>query len=857
MGEAGTLNAAASPKANPNLIYAGGHNNGVSSGILKSVDGGNHWTRNSKGIWDTRIWGVFIHPSDPQGSHVLAGTQTGIYESKDGAASWQFLKETAGFGAVNSFAEVTIGGKQYIVANHGSSIASVPMSGGLWNTTKVPGTASWDNNQISTVTTAEETEILACMKGGIYYGAFITPTNIQWSEPINYTKEMYVTWSDTAEYRHRSYDDFWDSCPQTNGSPKDCKGHWHWVPCKNDSLPAGATHCSPDGQAVGCADEGIECCRSAVINGTDLGFKPAAYLMKAAGALNPHFSGHCFASDNFKTWTAPRGASEWDKPEVKTDIGSSYPGRGIGSFPVTSTNIKCNNAAVDPNDRDHFMYSDPVTNFNWDSHNGGTTVRKMGMTGDNTTGDSPHSHGAFFVAIDARGWSYSAGMGGAYVSRDNGTTFESLHMVMNPRGHEASPVDFPIVNRVVHDYQGISNFRGGSMAFPSDQGLGILDGNSNTLINAVGDLHNNMALSALISPSKDGKSRNIVVNLWDWNQAFTVDDGATWRGWAQSESAPYSCGEGGWGFSMGKSGYQIMFHHSDWWHTSDGGHNFVQNTFPGSGGEGFDYIRKAGSLSEPIGTCFSLMGAPAGPEGEPQIDDSKSKEERDHEAHVREKRRLNNETENERQIAELDADPSIYSWLLTSENFGLNFTWTVLPDSLQTCGKAMFLAVDPTKDNSLYVLMTNCLAHSTDKGKSWTPCITAPGLEGPFTQLHIKNTKTMFMMRTRKLPLRTVDGGATWAPLTALASIYQHGQASYLASLSWTGKTLVVHGNDRSAISRQEFGTIVWKSTDDGETWTDETGDLVTLSTGHGKWYESDFYFVTQGQGVVAKRNFE
>ena len=54
-----------------------------------------HWTRSSKGIWDTRIFGVFIHPSDPRGSHVLVGTATGIYESKDGAATWRFLNETA------------------------------------------------------------------------------------------------------------------------------------------------------------------------------------------------------------------------------------------------------------------------------------------------------------------------------------------------------------------------------------------------------------------------------------------------------------------------------------------------------------------------------------------------------------------------------------------------------------------------------------------------------------------------------------------------------------------------------------------------------------------------------------------
>ena len=63
--------------------------------------------------------------------------------------------------------------------------------------------------------------------------------------------------------------------------------------------------------------------------------------------------------------------------------------------------------------------------------------------------------------------------------------------------------------------------------------------------------------------------------------------------------------------------------------------------------------------------------------------------------------------------------------------------------------------------------------------------------------------------------------------------------------------------DDMSAIGRGAYGTAVWKSSDDGDSWTDETGDLVTISTGPGVWYESDFYFVTRGEGITVKRNFE
>lgn len=110
-GESGTLACAASPEQNPDIIYAGGQNNGVSSGVLKSVNGGKNWTRNSRGLWDTRILGVWVHPNHTDGSYVFAGTHSGIYESTDGAESWTRCEETKEWGSIMSFRQGMIGGE--------------------------------------------------------------------------------------------------------------------------------------------------------------------------------------------------------------------------------------------------------------------------------------------------------------------------------------------------------------------------------------------------------------------------------------------------------------------------------------------------------------------------------------------------------------------------------------------------------------------------------------------------------------------------------------------------------------------------------------------------------------------------
>lgn len=106
-GEAGTLADAVSPAGNPNVIYAGGQNNGASSGVLKSVDGGRHWTIASKGLFNTRLEG--LHIVDDVGRHVLAGVVGAVYESIDAGDTWTIINGSQAFGTCNNFKNGTIG----------------------------------------------------------------------------------------------------------------------------------------------------------------------------------------------------------------------------------------------------------------------------------------------------------------------------------------------------------------------------------------------------------------------------------------------------------------------------------------------------------------------------------------------------------------------------------------------------------------------------------------------------------------------------------------------------------------------------------------------------------------------------
>ena len=838
LGESGTVACAASPQANPDVIYAGGQNNGVSSGIIKSIDGGKHWLRKSKGLWDTRILGVWVFPGS--GSHVLAGTHSGIYESHDAAESWTFRNETRGWGGVMSFREGVIQGAEYILANGADGyIFTMPKAGGMWKRIKAPGGIA-NNAHLSVVTHGGKTELITCIGGWgggkLYYGSIDTPTNITWTGPVQLMNHTYPTW---------------DFFPGTSAIYGRCQ--------KPDQ-------CNADVHPIGQFPDLTSCQKA--INSSSLKLNVSSYTYQHNVSSLGDYAGWCYAITTFAF-----------DPQKQANVDS---GRAPGLFP--GGDVDCSNAAVDPRDRNHLLFSKGGQFHAYESKDGGRTVREF-----------THSS-AFFVMIDQLGWLYTATQSGSFVSTDGGDTWTALHVWFE----SISPPE-RIIDRVPHDFQRIvPDFRTDQIALPSDQGLhyvnrtAIQHGIYNLSI-ATGDMKNTMALSAILSPSTTTPgSRNLIVNLWDWNVGASWDDGASWAGWAQGEASPGYCGEGGGGQGLGASGYTIMFHRSWLTVSADGGHNWVRHDLPG-GVASFDYVRKPSSRSEPSGTWFAIMSAPAPLDAKKDSDDNRDddrdddkddkdakddddeeEEEEDDDDEVEAERRSRkysppaDDDDDENDDEEMDPSHVGYTYhpglsapppakangnvqyLLMTSNFGQNWTWSPFPEKLQ----AGAISIDPTNGKSVFAYTGSCLAHSADQGVTWSDCWNKTGLTGKFSHLLVKDSNTLFMIRGGAVPLRSRDGGETWEELTFAAPLYKFG-ATYDGSLSWSGKTLVLSGVDMGAIDRGAYGTVVWKSTNDGDDFIDETGDLVTVSPGPGVWYEKDFYFITRGEGVTVKRNFE
>ena len=184
-----------------------------------------------------------------------------------------------------------------------------------------------------------------------------------------------------------------------------------------------------------------------------------------------------------------------------------------------------------------------------------------------------------------------------------------------------------------------------------------------------------------------------------------------------------------------------------------------------------------------------------------------------------------------------------------------DWTYTLLPPHI---GVPIFVT-DPTNDTVIYTANAGCIAASYDTGDTWSPCWNLPPLPsahaclvGSFGGMVIKNSPHMIVSRNNDVPLqlRTQDGGGTWTPMEScrLVANFHHGML-----YSWTGETLIMMGSGGTPTADHQHAPFVWVSKDDGETWIDETGGLVTMGPGAANWYDGDFYINSMGEGIMVK----
>ena len=521
-----------------------------------------------------------------------------------------------------------------------------------------------------------------------------------------------------------------------------------------------------------------------------------------------------------------------------------------------NTSLSCLQVALDPNNVNHFIYSNisSMGKQTWESLDGGKTHHNL------------HNHFPWHVAIDRRGWLYGAAEAGAHFSTDGGKSWKVYQYTTSQRLTNATG------SRVPQDFQRIVTDFAGGAAFVSDQGLFIQpQGDSIELIGASGNISNNIAISPAISYG-DGVNRYIVTTAWDWGPLASWDSGAHWPGWncADCQGRGYThggIGEGGFTHAFGKSNHVLMVHHANVLHSSAGGKNFSRVRAPQSMPWPI-FTRKPASRSEPDGRLFIVASwlPPTAKEMkkwvEYKFDDDDDDDDDDD---------GDDDDKKDGGEGEEEEDGDVYAkmglphnekntaprYIIKNSHFGAGqfnntsegWLWGAkLPPHIDG------LVTSPVDGGAkLYGIGPSCIATSEDEGATWSACWG--GLEGvPIKGLTIKDEKTMFVMRGTKdmpmVPLRTRDGGKTWSPLNAFAPIVDVG---YSFDMSWSGKTIMVHGFDQKKVTQGGRPVFVWRTVDDGDSFIDETDDVITNHPAGGYWYEGTFYLTSSGQGIMAK----
>ena len=795
-GEAGTLADAASPAKNPDVVYAGGQNNGASSGVLKSIDRGRHWRPMGNGMFVTRIEAVYI--VDELGQHVLAAAINGIYESIDGAESWQFINESAKLGVCNTFKNGTIGGVPHVFAGCSAGVANVPVIDGggarLGQWMVIPP-GGMQRTYISVSDALVNNSVVgACVSGHVWVGHVLNRTAANWTKFGAARCVMVAINPNDADHIMFVHP---PSTMQTRDGGKTFENLHH----------SNTFHCGIDRQGW---------MYTAAMGG--------AYRSMDQGKTWQHY--HVVRVQRRTNRTVDRVPHDYQRISLDFAGGVAFPSdQGLFVKPpgndtkLISFNGNMSNniamkvavAAGEGPDKRYLV----TTAWDW---------------APLASWDSGKHWPSWQAPLDGGSASCIGEGGGAYaLGASNHTLVMHRHNILHSSmgGKNLSrfvPPHNPIVYGPTYATRvGSRSEPNGNVFAPMFAGLMPWNETADKIITCDdaeqrGDLglHTNFSCLAAVDLGVS----------YGWYKDINY---AVWRGHSDkhchicrlagnASSWKYVDAPGAWSYALrigeATAGREKMLKQFD----ADGDGvisasdlRATQDKAPVDKDEEEDVAGGGDDDGDPFNPLAKLW--------------ERSRERRDaNGGHV---------------------------YVIKNFNYGAgNWTWSLLPAHMQTVGIGGFVN-DPTDGGrALYGVGTNCIARSDDQGDSWGPCWNISGAVNNIASLVIKDSKTMFIIRRNDVPLRTRDGGATWQPLKSCERIKTVVRSM---AYSWTGKTLALFANGGSQSAVHPHTAYVWRSTDDGDTWTDETEDIVTMGAGISQWYENKLYLSSAGQGILSK----